>query len=208
MSNSWHSAWRDVGVAKGDEVVHGQLIACWSEPHRHYHTMQHLSECLSQFEAVRGLAQQPGEVALALWFHDAFYDPHRSDNELRSAQWAHQSVMAAGVSVPVADRVHALVMHTRHAAVPDEADAMLLVDVDLSILGAPAPRYDEFERQVRAEYAHVPLQAFRERRSLISQSFLARSPLYHTAYFQTTREAQARANLSEAVKKLQPCAGG
>lgn len=47
-------------------------------------------------------------------------------------------------------------MATRHDSVALGADARVIVDVDLSILGAAQSRFDEYESQVREEYAFVP----------------------------------------------------
>jgi predicted metal-dependent HD superfamily phosphohydrolase len=199
---SWLRTWQELGAPVTDEGLYNRLIACWSEKHRHYHTLKHLGECLARFAAVRGDAQRPAEVELALWFHDAFYDPRRDDNELLSANWARSSVLQAGLPPDVADRVHALVMATRHDAVPGDSDAQLLVDVDLSILGATPERFDEFDEQIRAEYAHVPDEAFRQGRGNVLNGFLARPRLYGTAYFHALLERQARDNLQRALARL------
>ena len=50
---------------------------------------------------------------------------------------------------PVGGRVHALVLVTAHDAVPRDIDERVIVDVDLSILGAGAERFDECEAQAR-----------------------------------------------------------
>jgi len=199
---AWLQTWQELGAPAPGEELYNRLIACWNEEHRRYHTMRHLRECLAQFAPVRGDAQRPAEVELALWFHDAFYDPRRDDNELLSANWARSSVLQAGLPLDVADRVHALVMATRHDAVPEEADAQLLVDVDLSILGATPERFDEFDEQVRAEYAHVPDEAFRQGRRRILSDFLARPRLYSTEYFYAVLERRARDNLQRALARL------
>jgi predicted metal-dependent HD superfamily phosphohydrolase len=199
---SWRRTWQELGAAKPAEELYAQLIACWNEEHRRYHTLQHLGECLAQFAAVRDQAQRPAEIELALWFHDAFYDPRRDDNELLSAQWARSSVLQAGLPNDVAGRVHALVMATRHEAVPEDADAQLLVDVDLSILGAEPARFDEFDEQIRAEYAHVPDEAYRQGRSRVLISFLTRPRLYSTEHFHAALEQRARHNLQRALARL------
>ena len=177
--------------------MHEELIARYSEPHRRYHTLQHLEECFARFDEIRDLAQHPAEVEIALWFHDAIYDPRRDDNETRSAAWAKSSVpdVAAG------ERIHALVMATRHESVPRDADARVMVDVDLSILGASELRFEEYESQVRDEYAFVPDSEFRRGRAAILNSLLARPAIYSTRRFIERYEAQARANLARALAR-------
>lgn len=176
-----HSRWR------GDAALLEQLLARYREPHRHYHTLQHLAECFEKFDELRDVAAHPGDVELAIWFHDAVYEPRRDDNEARSADWARATV---------GERVAELVMATRHEAVPADIDAQVLVDVDLSILGAPPTRFDEYERQVREEYRWVPEFLYRRKRREILASFLARPTIYSTPRFIERHEAQARQNLT------------
>ncbi len=105
------------------------------------HTPQHLGECLDLWRRDAALAQHPGEVAVALWFHDAVYEHGRADNETASADWAAQVLRDAGADGESARRVHAMVMATRHDQLPVTPDEQLLVDIDLSILGAAPVRF-------------------------------------------------------------------
>ena len=203
---SWNAAWRELGVQQPDEALFNRLVACYSEKHRHYHTLQHLRECLDTLAPERGRARHPAEVELALWFHDAFYDVHRDDNEARSADWARDAMLAAGVAPDAAQRVHAMVIATDGHAPSDDPDTQLLIDVDLAILGAPPERFDESSRQIRAEYIHRPDPVFREGRIRVLGGFLARPRLYVTEPFHDACEAQARANLQRAIEQLR--AGG
>jgi len=196
----WHASWQ--GVAPPPAAPYYELMAAYAEPHRHYHTAQHLEACFAHFDAVGSLAAHPAEVALALWFHDAIYDTKRQDNEEKSAAWAKRALLAAGAAADAAGRVHALVMATRHAAVPRGRDEAVLVDVDLSILGAAPGRFDEYERQVRAEYAWVPDFIFRRKRRQVLGGFLARAQLFSTAPMRERLEASARANLERSLAQL------
>lgn len=199
LRRSWADAWHDLGVDAPDDALFDRLLARYDEPQRAYHTRQHLAECLLHFERERSQAGRPGEVALALWFHDAVYDLGRHDNEARSADWARRALRNAGAAPEAAERVHALVMATRHEAVPEGKDAQLLVDIDLAILGAPLERFAEYERQIRIEYAHIPPEVFEPRRREILGRFLAREPLYRTASLRQLLEAAARRNLQQAL---------
>jgi predicted metal-dependent HD superfamily phosphohydrolase len=200
--------WRRLWTALGAQTVNGglfnQLVRAHGEPQRHYHTLQHLRECLAHCEAAAPLARRLEEVELALWFHDAVYDPRRQDNEQRSADWARSSVLAAGCDPAIAQRVAGLVLLTAgHEAPADEADGQLLLDVDLAILGAAPARFDEYERQIRAEYAHVPDPQFRAGRARILAGFLARPRLYATRPFHDALEARARGNIGRSLAALQ-----
>jgi predicted metal-dependent HD superfamily phosphohydrolase len=95
-----------------------------------------------------------------------------------------------------------MILATKHNAAPDSHDAALTVDIDLSILGASATRFDEYETQVRTEYAWVPEEAFREARAKILREFLARPRIYSTDFFYDRLEVSARANLQRSVARL------
>lgn len=159
-----------------------------------------LSECLAALESVREMIPHPSEVEMALWFHDAIYDPKRSDNEKRSAEWARQTLSGAGAEPHATELVERLVLITRHEALPRTLDEQFLVDIDLSILGANSQRFAEFESQVREEYSFVPGFLFRMKRRAILRSFLERAHIYSTSHFGALLEKPARRNLERAVR--------
>jgi predicted metal-dependent HD superfamily phosphohydrolase len=198
----WQSAWRQLGASDADEDLFQLLLACYSEPHRKYHTLQHLNECFAHLESVRSIAERPGEVELGLWFHDAIYKTSRKDNEERSAEWARDSARAGGLSEDQANRIFGLVMITKHNAVPVGRDAEVLVDVDLGILGSAPARFDEYEGQVREEYPWVPGPLYRKERRRILQEFANRPTIYRTDYFRAAYEGQARDNIARSLARL------
>ncbi len=197
----WKSTWQGLGVAADDQLYRA-LIDRYAESHRSYHTVQHLDECFARLDETTDRAIHPFEVELALWFHDAIYNTRSQDNEEQSASWAERAVRTAGLPVESASRIRDLIVATKHAAAPDTPDGKLLVDVDLAILGAPVARFDEYERQVRAEYSWVLGLMFRRKRREILEGFLARPHVFSTGYFRAAYEGQARANLERSVKAL------
>jgi predicted metal-dependent HD superfamily phosphohydrolase len=197
----WNQTWSYLGAVAPEGLL-ADLVARYSELHRFYHTLQHLRECFSMLEPASHLASRIGEVQLALWFHDAVYDTRAQDNEEQSAHWAEKSLVTGGAVSDAAARVRDLVLATKHHAVPQEEDAKLVVDIDLSILGAAEPRFAEYERQVRQEYGWVSEEAFRQGRARVLASFLDRSSIYGTAWFAARLEEQARKNLSRSLKEL------
>ncbi len=199
---SWRHAWMAVGVAEPDAALLAALLARYAEAQRAYHTLQHLDECLALFEAVSVCAERPGEVALALWFHDAIYDVQGRDNEARSAAWAREALLAAGVDGAAVARVVQLIMATRHDVLPLTVDAKLLVDIDLAILGAEASRFAQYEQQIRQEYAWVAPAVFAAKRAAVLAGFLARPRIYATDALFMRLELPARANLQAAILQL------
>lgn len=200
LEQSWARAWSELRLSGNGDAILRLLLAAYFEPHRKYHTLQHLTECLVALEPVRALAPHGAEIEFALWFHDAIYDVKRSDNEARSAEWARATLEGAGASTESMSLVQDLIMITRHDAVPQTLDEQILVDVDLSILGADEARFAEFEHQVRQEYAFVPGFLFRMKRKSILRTFLDRPHIYNTPPFRARLEEAARRNLTLAVK--------
>jgi predicted metal-dependent HD superfamily phosphohydrolase len=194
--------WARLRVAAPDTEVFERLMAAYSEPHRKYHTLQHLDECFARLEELKTEADHPDEVEVALWFHDAIYDTKRQDNEAKSAEWARKTARAHNLPGDVAERISRLIMVTRHDAEPHEPDEKILVDVDLSILGAAPDRFDEYETQIRNEYAWVPGMVFRAKRREVLKRFLARSSIFNTPKFVEAYEARARTNLERSLQRL------
>ncbi|QNA90305.1 hypothetical protein G4G28_20610 [Massilia sp. Dwa41.01b] len=46
----WQGLWNRLGKPAPPALL-AALLAAYSEPQRHYHTLQHLGECLSHFDA-------------------------------------------------------------------------------------------------------------------------------------------------------------
>ena len=73
----------------------------------------------------------------------------------------------------------------------------------LAILAAKPERFDEYERDVRAEYAWVPAPIFRAKRLEILESLLDRDHIYATSHFRRSAESAARANLTRSIANLE-----
>jgi predicted metal-dependent HD superfamily phosphohydrolase len=202
LEDYWTRAWGILGIGPPERAAFTDLARRYGEPHRAYHTLQHLEECFVLFDESPALAERPGELLVGLWYHDAVYDTHASDNERRSAALARDVIIAVGGGERLAGRVGGLVLATRHDARPAGRDQALIADIDLGILAASEPRFDEYERQVRQEYAWVPAAIFRATRLRILNGFLARPSVYSTSHFVERYEERARNNLRRSVARL------
>ncbi len=198
----WAQLWRRAGLQGDPGPTYQELVALYSQPHRHYHNFRHIADCLAEFDSVRNLARQPDSVELAIWFHDGIYDPRAQDNEEKSAELAAQRIGEAGGSRELCNSVATLVLATKAHDPSAHPDAPLIVDVDLSILGQGEQRVREFEGQIRREYEWVQASLFASKRAEILEGFLARPRIYSTDHFFAKYERQARVNLQCSVRKL------
>jgi predicted metal-dependent HD superfamily phosphohydrolase len=203
----WERAWDALnGVPRTGFFE--TMISRYTEPKRHYHTLQHLAECFDAFDAIAHHCLRPFEVEMAIWFHDAIYDVTRQDNEERSADLAFQSLSKSGVEVLCASRVSKLVLGTDHRSAPTSQDARVLSDVDLWILGSPEERFRQYEDQIRWEYTAHNDGAYIEGRQKVVRHFLnlcggGETSLFHAAEFKSGLQAQAKANLEGSLQRLQ-----
>jgi predicted metal-dependent HD superfamily phosphohydrolase len=198
----WLELWARLGAQGGGASIFAQLAAAYAEPGRAYHTAEHIRDCLAELDLTWNLAQHPDEVEAALWFHDAVYLPGATDNEAHSAELGRAALAAGSVPPEITGRITALVLATRHAAIPDLPDEKLICDVDLSILGREPEIFDEFERRIRREYAWVPASVYRRERSAVLSGFLRRRFIYQTDQFRQRYEVPARANLTRVIAEL------
>lgn len=202
----WFDLCHRLGVGLGvATAMGGQLVDAYSEPHRHYHTLDHVQACLQLVERAPLNEGDRVAVELAVWFHDVVYDPRATDNEERSAELAERWIAEQGIEQ--ASRVGALIRMTAGHAVDtvgSAADAATRVmhDVDLAILGAPPDDYDHYRRQIRAEYRWLDDHRYRTGRTAVLRSFLELPTIYVTPELRSTLEPQARTNITAELAAL------
>lgn len=153
---------------------------------------------LEQLDAVRDQLEHPADAELAVWFHDAVYDPQRSDNEEQSAALARHWLEQAEAPQEKIERITGIILDTRHKEAATSPDGALVADADLAILAAPADEYDAYERAIREEYSHLGDREFAKGRRQFVETFLRRSRIYQTAAF-AHLEPLARENLQRSV---------
>ncbi|NET35313.1 MAG: N-methyl-D-aspartate receptor NMDAR2C subunit [Cyanothece sp. SIO1E1] len=181
--------------------LYDDLAAVYGESSRHYHTSEHVSACLCQWERYQSLAEKPYELAVAFWFHDAVYDTRRSDNEAQSAHWAERYLVAERADSSVVSRIVEMILATKmHYAT--EPDSRLMIDIDLSILGAPKHVFERYDQAIRREYDWVPEQQYRTARQQVLKTFLDRDVIYQTQALHQRYERQARENLTRKIESL------
>lgn len=178
---------------------------------RSYHTLRHIQQLFDQFKQINQRLYEPHIIALALFFHDVIYDPSRPDNELKSAEYAVNK-LSPYLSAEQCEHIYALIMMTASHQIsethkyPDnnkkDSDAAYLLDMDLSILGAPWAEYKKYAQAVRQEYAYVSNIDYRAGRTKVLTGLLMHSTLYLTDYYHKRLEVQARENIKREIKTL------
>jgi len=176
------------------EAEYQQLVAAYSATSRHYHNLAHVAKLLAQI--ARFLVRDAPVLNLASWYHDAVYNALRHDNEAKSAEMALKFLQETSLAPARQARVADLIRRTQdHTQPPDDADLLLFLDADLSILGAPEAAYGEYAHQVRREYRLVPDLLYRPGRRQVLARLRAAPVLFHTPALRAELDASARRNL-------------
>ena len=198
------TAWENLLLPQnaGQQALQS-VLAAYSAPGRHYHTLEHLAEMTCLLSDYRTLLPGHENVLFACLWHDFVYDARRADNEEQSAQlW-----LAAAVSLQIepkqTGRVAQLILATRkHQPSDDSIEMALFLDSDLAVLGAEPDRYEAYALGVRREYAHVAENEYRAGRSAVLKKFLDRQHLFFTEPMRNRFEAQARQNIDMEIRNL------
>ncbi len=198
----WDERFHSMGTAESRGSVFDQVMAAYTDPSRHYHSLDHIAECLYEFDTVRAQASDPTALEAAIWFHDVVYDGRRNDNEEQSAKVADAALEELGASPLLRERVRQLILLTRHDRSPDSEDGKLIVDIDLASLAVPPGEFDHNTQLIRQEYPHVSEEKFREGRCDLLKRILKRPRIYFTATFFNRSERAARENLERALVRL------
>ena len=201
------SALNDAITSAAITALWQDIAARYNEPQRAYHTLKHIQQLFEQLDQIKDKLYEPHIIALALYYHDVTYDPRRSDNELKSAEYAVEA-LSHYLSAEQCQHIYALIMmtatHQPHKLADEDksSDAAYLLDMDLSILGAPWSEYQQYAQAVRQEYAHVTKVNYRVGRITVLQKLLTHTTLYLTDYYHSRLEEQARDNIKREISFL------
>jgi predicted metal-dependent HD superfamily phosphohydrolase len=203
LAESWAAL---AGRGEAAEAAGADLLRRWAEPHRRYHDLAHLGAVLARVEELAAYARDLRSVRLAVWFHDAVYDPARTDNEDASARLAEH--VLASLGLPVAEVPRLVRLTATHAPAADDADGGVLCDADLAVLAGGPEEYAGYAAAVREEYGAVADAAFAAGRARVLRALLDRPRLFHTPAGRERWEAAARRNVETELTLLRAGAGG
>lgn len=179
------------------------LLDRWSEPHRRYHTAEHLLEVLEALDLLFTEDDDAGTrryARLAAWFHDAVYAGRAGEDEEASAALAESAL--AHFLDRQAEVPRLVLLTASHALGRGDRAGELLCDADLAVLGRPPAAYRRYVAAVREEYAHVSDADFARGRSAVVGRLLNLDPLYRTAEGRSLWAATAQQNLEGELASL------
>src|SRR4051812_30590625 len=84
LGSTWHSPY---------DTLYWQ----YTDVHRKYHSLEHIEQCLLEFDSIRNLLESPDDVELAILYHDFFQG---TNDVARSALFASRVVATYGMGDP------------------------------------------------------------------------------------------------------------
>lgn len=210
----------DVAMSQQQKIQLWQgLQQHYSQPQRHYHTLQHIFAMCQYYEQLKQQLHEPMIVLLAIYYHDVVYDAKRIDNEQQSCELFNTHFLGI-LSPNVLSKVSEMIMLTQKHQLPTDTpkhtspstvatlitkqkqDAAYFLDMDLSILGQAQQHYQNYANAIRQEYQHVIDSLYHQGRTKVLQQFLTRPRLFFTDYFYQRFEQQARRNIALEIQSL------
>lgn len=188
------------------------MLSGFTSQGRAYHSLDRLVALFLQEEELA--FDDPVAVGLAIFYHDAVYGdssramlniPADASNEEQSAQLAERQLAGLGFHQATVARVAELIRLTEtHQADPTDHDAALFLDMDMSILGTPAPIYERYAAQVRQEYAQYDAQDFcAGRLAFLTATLAAGKRVFLTDLYEGRCGAQAIINMETEKRHIE-----
>lgn len=159
----------------GIKITEAEVRKRYSEPHRHFHTIEHLNDVLRQITDILFTNHDDFvSMIIAGVFHDIVYDPQRKDNEEKSVQLlesysfdlfldldeSEQKIIECEKIIENAkkiilatkthDKIHELIYNFNK--------------IDCSILDRDYPELLKWEEEIYNEYKFAGWEQYKERR--------------------------------------------
>jgi predicted metal-dependent HD superfamily phosphohydrolase len=174
----------------------------YSNKKRHYHTLTHLDNLLQQLVEVKTEIKNWDTILFTLYYHDIIYNPLKTTNEEKSAEFAQNRMQLVGIPQPIIDHCVNQILATKKHLLSEDADTNIFTDADLCILGQPWNVYEKYYQQVRKEYALYPDLIYNPGRKKVLQHFLQLQQIFKTNYFFNKFEVQAKENVEKELQQL------
>jgi predicted metal-dependent HD superfamily phosphohydrolase len=178
-----------------------RLATRYQEPHRYYHNLEHIEYMLRNCPTNLSLHEY-----LAVWYHDAIYDPESKTNEEDSAELARNELTPLIKSESferVVDMVCNTILNTKKHILELTPSSALVLDLDLMSLARPYKEYRKDSLNIRIEYRHVPEEDWLQGRKDWIKSMLFDREHIYTTQLGYSLEVKARFNLIKDLEGIE-----
>lgn len=163
MHNRLYTLWKNLASKYTDDTLfldyHWEEIRdTYSEGKRYYHNLNHISHMLHFAENDQDDLVDYDMLQFAIWYHDIVYKATKSNNELKSAQFAKKQLKSLKIDTKRIEICENLIISTKKHEIinAQNKDNAYLLDWDLAILGTPWETYQLYTQKIRKEYSIFP----------------------------------------------------
>jgi predicted metal-dependent HD superfamily phosphohydrolase len=179
-----------------------EIFTKYSEPKRHYHTIEHLEAIVEELKEVKSQISDWDTMLFAVFYHDIIYKASSNTNEAESAKLAKKRLSEISYPVAKIDKCAAMILATKQHELSEDNDTNYLLDADLSILGKIPDDYQKYADQIRQEYTIYADFMYNSGRKKALQHFLQMKSIYKTEYFQKKYEVVAVTNIQNELQSF------
>lgn len=176
------------------------LVTAYTEPHRVYHTLDHIVDVLEHLDRVAPGGVYYAPLRFAAFFHD-FVNGTGPKDEEESCGVAENSMVALGLrnlANTVGDIIEATVKAGDNPMINDSPCHALFVDADNAVLGREPRDYGTYAEQIRAEYKRYDDAAYHAGRIQFLEGMLKKPALFLTDAFRDL-DPKARVNMQNEL---------
>ena len=218
LKSRWFSLFEDDDNINYDmvNIVYNNIVTAYTEPRRAYHNLTHLDYMFDKLDTMINLYMLSSDsdkkaLYLATWFHDIIYmtnTQNKESNEAASANYALECLKSLGITdIELLRTVYHLIRATRHHEIDDTLpiDTLLqqiLLDADLSILGADEQTYKQYVKRIELEWSHISISQFHMGRINFLSGILKKDDIFFTEYMKELCGAQAINNMTKELSIL------
>jgi predicted metal-dependent HD superfamily phosphohydrolase len=193
----WDELCKETGMVDPFNKYFNHIMQKYNEPHRYYHTGEHILFCLRNAEYHK--INSP-EIKLTIWLHDVIYDPTRNDNEQQSCIFANKILQELNVPSESIKFILSMIMDTTHVSPAKSYSGACVADVDMLILAVNKIGFLKYEEDISKEYNK---NKHREKYIAGRLNFLRNIeyPIFQTSIF-SKYEWEAKENISSLIDLL------
>ncbi|EDP96701.1 hypothetical protein U8527_00165 [Kordia algicida OT-1] len=209
MYNKPYTSWRNLVLNyTNDETL---LIQLWEEinkkytsSRRRYHNLDHINYMLKLASKNKADFNDFDILLFAIWYHDIIYKATKSNNELKSAEFAQKQLKKLQIDTKRIENCFNLIVSTKKHEIINtkNQDNAYLLDFDLAILGTSWESYKAYTQKIRKEYNMFPDFMYNKGRKKVLQHFLERPRIYYTEKYYDLWETIARENIQKELTLL------
>lgn len=152
------------------------VINAYNEPHRFYHTLEHIEDVLKHLNDADLLKHD--EVFLATIFHDIIYNPQSNTNEEDSAEFFLKAAPSSSLTDEQKQHVKQLILDTKHHK-PSVKFSEEFIKADLAILNSSFDKLIKYEKQIFKEFQFVDYKDYKVNRIKVLTHFNVNGNLNH-----------------------------